>query len=330
MKKILILFLLIVSNTLIAQIPGKKVEGPIVLFDTLTVNKGDVIYLGKGSNPETGDFMHIYAPKGKTINTLYQIFSNDPDISRKLIPQKNLSANFSETQLVIESFSVISLKKKKKKMLGVINMKSDQFTEGKMILQEEIFLNNVVVDFVAAFQSGEILKISAPIVVAEEPELELSFTPFELTPKGILPVIVKFDAVPKNELYDKALNWAGIFYNDENQAVITAVPDENIQIKGIAKNVKFTRMFGTDVYIDLPYVFTTTFIDGEITMTYSLGDENGDIKDTNNDHIEYASVSPKRMFNKKGEPYKMSRIFKTDTEKSMNELAHKMLVFLMQ
>lgn len=199
-----------------------------------------------------------------------------------------------------------------------------------MILQEEIFLNNVVIDFVAAFQSGEILKISAPIVVSEEPELELLFTPFKLAPKGILPIVVKFDAVSKKELYDKALNWAGIFYNDENQALITAVPNENIQIKGIAKNVKFTRMFGADVYIDVPYVFTTAFVDGEITMTYSLGDENGDIKDTNKGHIEYASVAPKRMFNKKGEPYKMSRIFKTDTEKSMNELAHKMVTFLMK
>lgn len=324
------LFLLIGGHTLIAQIPGKKVEGPIVLFDTLTVHKGDVIYLGKGSDPKTGDFKHIYAPKGKTINTLYQIFSDDSDISRKLIPQKNLNSNFSETQLVIEGFSVISLKKKKKKMLGVVNMKSDQFTEGKVILQEEIFLNNVVVDFEAAFQSGEILKISAPIVVTEEHELELLFTPFELTPKGIMPVVVKFDAVPKKELYDKALDWAGIFYNDENKAIITAVPDENIQIKGIAKNVKFTRMLGTDVYIDVPYVFTTTFVDGEITMTYSLGDENGDINDTTKGHIEYASVSPKRMFNKKGEPYKMSLIFKSDTEKSMNELSHKMVTFLMK
>tara|TARA_R110001592_G_scaffold201428_1_gene450537 strand:+ start:61 stop:318 length:258 start_codon:yes stop_codon:yes gene_type:complete len=55
-----------------------------------------------------------------------------------------------------------------------------------------------------------------------------------------------------------------------------------------------------------------------------------DIKDTNNDHIEYASVAPKRMFNKEGEPYKMSRIFKSDTEKKMNELSLKMVAFLMK
>lgn len=100
-----------------AQMPGKEFEGPIVLFDTLTVHKGDVIFLGKGSDPKTNDFIHVFAPKAKTINTLYQIFSNDDDLSRQIIPERKLSGNFSGLQLIIENFTVVSLKKKKKKCL---------------------------------------------------------------------------------------------------------------------------------------------------------------------------------------------------------------------
>lgn len=213
-------------------------------------------------------------------------------------------------------------------MLGVVSMKKDQFKEGKMLLQEEFFLNDVVVDFEAAFQSGEIVTISAPTAMPEEPELELAFTPFALTPQGILPVVVAFDSISKIDLYDKALDWSSSFYINENPAIIAAVPEESIQIKGIAKEVKFMRMFGTDTFIDVPYEFTTTFTDGKITMTYQLGDENGDVNDTNDGHMQFASVSPKRLFNKKGEPYKMSLTFIKNSEKSMNELAHKMVTFL--
>ena len=88
MKKTFIIVLLILSNTVFGQIPGKTIEGPIVLFDTLTVKQGDVIYLGKGSDPETGNFINLYIPKNKLANTLYNVFSNNDDLSRKAIPQK--------------------------------------------------------------------------------------------------------------------------------------------------------------------------------------------------------------------------------------------------
>lgn len=95
MKKMWIIGILILSNTVFGQIPGKAIKGPIILFDTLTVKKGDIIYLGKGSNPETGNFIHLYAPKNKTVNSLYHIFSDETDFSKKLIPQINLNSNFA-------------------------------------------------------------------------------------------------------------------------------------------------------------------------------------------------------------------------------------------
>jgi hypothetical protein len=109
-------FLFLFSFQLFAQIPGKAIEGPVVLFDTLSVKKGDIIFLGKGSDPETGGFIHLYAPKNKTVNTLYNIFSNDSDLSHKVIPQMNLDGNFAGSQLVVKSFSMVSSKKKGKKL----------------------------------------------------------------------------------------------------------------------------------------------------------------------------------------------------------------------
>lgn len=115
MKKTLIIAILILSNAVFGQIPGKTIEGSVVLFDTLTVKQGDIIYLGKGSDPETGGFIHLYAPKDKLVNTLYNIFSKDTDLCHKVIPKKNLDSNFAGSQLVVESFSIISSKKKEKK-----------------------------------------------------------------------------------------------------------------------------------------------------------------------------------------------------------------------
>lgn len=56
MKRTLVIGLFILSKSVFAQIPAKPIEGPIVLFDTLTVKQGDMIYLGKGSDPGDRQF----------------------------------------------------------------------------------------------------------------------------------------------------------------------------------------------------------------------------------------------------------------------------------
>jgi hypothetical protein len=328
MKKTLIIVILILSNTVFGQIPGKAFEGPVVLFDTLTIKKGDIIYLGKGSDRETGSFINLYAPKDKTVNTLYNIFSNDSDLSHKVIPQQNLDGNFAGSQLAVESFSLVSSRKKGKKILGVINMKENQFTEGKVLLQGDVFLNNVVVDFEPAIRSGEIIKISAPIFTEKVPEREILFSPFLMTTKGIAPVVVAINNLSKNELYNKTLNWTSSFYQIQNQATITSIPDEKININGITKNVKYARFMDNDVFVDLPYLFTVDFTDGEITMSFTLGDKNGNITDEYGEVI--ANASPSRIFDKNGEVRKMSKIFKVEAEKAMNDLSYALVDYLLK
>lgn len=317
--------LFLFSFQLFSQIPGNPIEGPIVLFDTLTVKKGDIIYLGKGSDPETGGFIHLYAPKNKTANTLYNIFSNDSDLSYKVIPQMNLEGSFAGSQLVVESFSMVTSKKKVNKILGVINMKTDQFTEGMVSLQGDVFLNNVIVDFEPAIKSGEILKISTPVLTEKALEDKLLFPPFEMTSKGIAPVVVAINNLSKNELYNKTLIWINSYYQNQNQATITSIPDEKNSINSVAKNVKFTRLMGQDVFVDVPYMFTIDFTDGEITMSFTLGDENGDITDEHGEVI----ASTSHMFNKNGEPYKMVQVFKAEAEKVMNDLSYALVDYLM-
>jgi hypothetical protein len=211
--------------------------------------------------------------------------------------------------------------------MGVVNMGTDQFTEGMVSLQGDVFLNNVVVDFEPAISSGEIIKISAPVLTEKALEVNLLFTPFEMTSKGIAPVVVAINNLSKNELYNKTLIWTSSFYQNQNQATITSVQDEKISINGVAKNVKFTRIMGQDVFVDLPYLFSVDFTDGEITMSFTLGGENGDITDEDGEVI--ASTSPSRIFDKNGEAHKMSLIFKADAEREMNDLSYAMVDYLM-
>jgi len=328
MKKTWLIGILILGNTVFGQIPGKAIKGPIFLFDTLTVNKGDIIFLGKGSDAATGNFIHLYAPKNKTVNTLYHIFSDETDFSKKLIPQLNLGGNFAGSQLFVEGFSMVSSKKKGNKILGIINMKYDQFTEGQVLLQGEMFLNNVVVDFEPAIRSGEIIKISPPVSTENTSADNLLFTPFVMTTKGIDPVVVAFNNLSKNELYNKTLNWTHSFYQIENQAITTSMPDEKISNNGIVKNVKFIRFMEKDVFVDLPYLFTVDFTDGEITMTFTLGGENGDITDQYGEVV--ANTSPSHIFNKEGEVRQMSQVFKVEAERAMNDLSYALVDYLMK
>jgi hypothetical protein len=324
MKKTLILGILILSNTVFGQIPGKTIIGPIVLLDTLTVKQGDIIHLGKGSDPETGNFIHLYAPKNKVTPIAAEIILEEftkKDIEFNSIPRMDLDKGFAGKQLAVESFSKVSSKKEGEKILGVINMKEYQFIEG-------IFFNDVVVDFEPALRSGEIIKISASELTSKATKVELLFTPFEMTRKGIVPVVVALHNLSKNDLYNKSLNWTNSFYQTQNQATITSVLDENININDVAKNVKFGTIMGLDLIGDLPYLFTVDFTDGEITMTFTLGGKNGDITDENGGVI--ASTSPAHMFNKKGEVFKMSKTLKIEAEKVMNDLSYALVDYLMK
>ncbi|RXP57665.1 DUF4468 domain-containing protein [Lutibacter sp. HS1-25] len=320
MKKILTIGMFILSSTIFGQIPGKTIEGPIVLFDTLTVRQGDIVFLGKGSDKITGNFKNIYAPQNSNIplakDILAGFFSENSGFDSKALPQQNLDSSFTGKQLVIKNFSKISSKKKGKKTLGVINMRDIQLIEG-------LFFNNIVVDFEPAFKSGEIIKISAPQLEEKSP-----INLFKITSKGIEPVVVAINNLSKSELYSKAVNWANSYYQIQNEAIITHVPDKNMGINYFTENVTFGTIMGFDLIADLPYLFTVNFTDSEIKMTFDLGAENGDIMDKNGEII--ANISPSHLFNKNGEMNKMNQIFKVNAEKIMNDLSYNLVDYLLK
>ncbi len=353
MKKILLIGLWILSNSLFGQIPGKTIEGPINLFDSIIVKKGDILYLGKGSDPETGNFVHIYAPKNKTIPIAMDIISGfftSTGFDSKAIPQINLDKGFAGKQLVVESFSEITSKKNGNKIIGVIDMSGhsiDEQTSASGTLEKnedktvrfieispsnsipvEIESTIVIVDFEPAFKSGEIIKISAPESTAKAPAVQSLFLPFEMTVKGIEPVVVAIYKFSRDELYNKVINWTHLYYKTPNQATINTVPDQKININNVAKNVRFGSFNGRDLFADLPYLFTVDFTDNEIRMPFTLGDENGDITDEYGEVI--ANVSPSHIFNKKGEVSKRSEIFKAEAERIMNDLSYAMVDYLMK
>ena len=107
----------------------------------------------------------------------------------------------------------------------------------------------------------------------------------------------------------------------------SAVPDEKIRLHAVAKNVQFGSIMGMHVFADLPYLFIVDFTDGEMRMTFTLGDENGDITNGNGEVI--ASTSPSHMFNKKGEVLKMSKILKIEAEKTMNDISNALVAYVL-
>jgi len=318
MKKTLIIGLLILGNSVFGQIPGKRIDGPIVLFDTLTIKKGDIIYLGNGSDPKTGDFIHIYRPKNKVIPIAGEVVLEeftDQDINFEAIPNRALDKGFAGKNLVVEQFSAVSSKKNGKRILGVMDLGGYAFDGGT------IALGNVVIDFEPAIMSGEIIKIMTPELIEKAPMVELKLSQFEMTKKGIEPIVVAIKNLSKNDLYNKTLDWTNSFYMIPNDVTITSVPDEQVKINGLAKNVKVAKMFGVDMYGNLSYLLVTDFIEGEIRMTFTLGDERGNITE---------DVSQSDIFDKKGEVYKPYKDFKQEIEKLMNDLSFALVDYLMK
>jgi len=234
MKNLFIIGLIILSNPIVGQIPGKTIAGPVVLFDTLTVKAGDIISLGKGRNPETGNFVYLFAPKNKVAPIAAEIILEEfatSDIEFRSIPRMDLHKGFAGKQLVVTSFRKVSSKKGGERILGVINMKEYQFIGG-------IFFNDVIVDFGPAIQSGEIIRINSPELSEKVRDTKPLFSPFEMTRKGIEPVVVVFNNISRNELYTKTIKWSNAYYEIPTLATITTFQDDKITIKDIKKNVR--------------------------------------------------------------------------------------------
>jgi len=153
MKNTLIIGLLILSYSAFGQIPGKKVDGPILIFDTLTINKGDVIYLGKGSDPNSGAFSHITTPRKKLVNVPNKVIPMVTHTEYQLIAE-GLSDGYNGRSYSIKHFSKVSSKKNGDDIFGVIDVGLS--FDGKL----DMSVYNQAVNFEAAILAGEIIKIN--------------------------------------------------------------------------------------------------------------------------------------------------------------------------
>jgi len=129
MKKILLTLFLIVGFTVVkSQIPGTKIPGPITVLDTLKVNEGDILTLGHGSDPRTGDFVFIYTPANYWVGTPMHYYPN----------------TFSNTTLKVKFFKEYEQRKIGKKIYTVVDVPG----------------YNAIAELEAAIKSGEVVAIN--------------------------------------------------------------------------------------------------------------------------------------------------------------------------
>lgn len=331
MKKSLIIGFLILSFSVFGQIPGKNFDGPIVIFDTLTIKKGDIIYLGKGSDPDTGNFLYIATPenfmthtlvKGLLMNPKFYTNQEMPSTMKhkdfKKIPQ-GISNYYNGKSFVIDHFSKISSKKNGEYFLGVINTNNLN-----MILYSQ------TVDFEAAIKSGEIIKINEidfinsqksatnkkyPVIMSTIVKREMQ--QFNYTKDGVLPINIVFKDKSKNEIYEKTLDWHRDYYNDITSSIAT-IENEEIRIESAKTDFAIPFVFGKEMKLPFPYLFRIGFIGNEIRMSFIFYSPSGEL-------VNNGSPMMFRIYDKKG---KANETLKNSIEKLMNETATSLVNYL--
>lgn len=122
MKNTLIIFLFLPS-LLLAQIPGKSIDGPLITKYG-NFNIGDTLKVGTGSD-QNGDFKFIYQPKNMWLQT----------------PQQNLPKMSSHIQLIIQGFK---------------KYQSTQFGTKYFTVVKTSIINGIV-EIESAIEAGEII-----------------------------------------------------------------------------------------------------------------------------------------------------------------------------
>jgi hypothetical protein len=311
MTKTLIIGLLILTNSVFGQIPGKRFDGPIVIFDTLTVKKGDVIFLGKGSDPDSGNFIYITTPKKYmtdfTGNKSYNEFKNTP---------QGISNNYNGWDFSIKHFSKVSSTKNGDKILGVIAL-GPQFDENGTF---NLGTYRQAVDFEAAIRAGEIIKINDIDFTKSSRTIETKIPHFTFTKNGVQPIDVVFNGIRKDVLYTKTLNWYNAYFKNKDENVITTFKNEEVIIAGQKKGVLISRTMGIDLFADIEYRFLIEFSDNEIRLNFGLGGEDAKITE---------EVSQEDYFDEHGEIKKMYKDLKISIEQMMNEISFLLADYLM-
>ena len=130
MKKLLSTFVIAIITimNLSAQIPGSKFKGPITIFDSIKVYEEDTLFLGRGSDPRTGDFVFIYTPANYWAGT----------------PLTYYNHQLANTTLKVKFFKEFESKKTGKKIYTVVDSPG----------------YNAVAELESAINSGEIIAIN--------------------------------------------------------------------------------------------------------------------------------------------------------------------------
>jgi len=306
MKKTLIIGLLILSHSVFGQIPGKRVDGPLVIFDTLTIKTGDVIFMGKGSDANSGDFVHITTPKKYMTD-----FSSDMGYSEWKSTSQGISSSYNGRSYAIEYFSKVSSAKNEEVILGVIAI--GKSFDGKL----DLGVYKQAVNFEAAIQAGEIIKINE--IEFAKSSRTINIPHFEFGKEGVKPIVVAFDGVNKEELFAGTLNWYNEYYKNKSENILSAVENEKVGIAGVKKGVFISKIVGVDLFGDVEYRFLIEFKENEISMNFITGGEDGQITE---------DVSQEDYFDKNGKIRKMYADFKTNMEQMMDEISFSLVDYL--
>ena len=307
---------MILSCPAFGQIPGQLVDGPIVIFDTLTINKGDVIYLGKGSDPNSGAFSHITTPRKKLVSVPIKFIPIGTTTKYQLIAE-GLSDGYNGRSYSIKHFSKVTSKKNGDDIFGVIDV--GMSFDGKL----DLGVYNQAVNFEDAILAGEIIKIN-DIDFTKPGKTTLREIPqFTFTKEGVQPVVVDFEGMNRSELFAGTINWYQDYYTNKVENLIRTVENREVEIAGLKKGVLVSKIMGVELFLDIQYQFKIEFIENRIRMNFVSVDQMGQF-------MEEVSKEEKDSVENSEKINKLTEDFKIEMEKMMNEISSSLVNYLMK
>ena len=314
MKHILIIGLLILSYSAFGQIPGKKVDGPILIFDTLRIKKGDVVYLGKGSDPNSGAFSHITTPRKKLVSVPNKVVPMVTHTEYQLIAE-GLSDSYNGRSYSLKHFSKVSSKKNGDEIFGVIDVGLS--FDGKL----DRIVYNQAVNLEAAILAGEIVKIN-DIDFSKPGKTTLREIPqFKFTKEGVQPIAVDFAGMSTSELYAGTINWYQDYYKNKVENSIRTVENREVEIAGLKNGVLVSKIMGVELFLDIQYLFNIEFTENTIRMNFASVDQMSQLMDEVSQK-ERDSVENSKKINK------ITEGFEIEMEKMMNEISASLVNYL--
>ena len=308
----MILGFMIFSHAVFGQIPGKKVDGPIFIFDTLSIKKGDVIFLGRGSDSTSGNFIHITTPK----KYMTDFSGNKSHAEFKNTPQ-GISNNYNGRSFTILNFSKISSKKNGDSYLGVFSI--GPTFDGTL----NMGMYKQAVDFEAAILAGEIVKINDIDFTKPRKIVSREIPQFIFNEESVQPIVVDFEGMSKSELYGRTVNWYNESYYNKVGSSLRAVENIEVEIAALKKGVLVSKIMGVELFLDIQYRFKVEFTEEKIRMSFISVNQMGQI-------IDEMTQEEKDSMENSEKIQKMAEDFKIEMEKMMNEISASLVDYLMK